>query len=118
MSHPPYEVSELGWGEFTVQIIITFVDAIQEDPLTLQHHLRLFGEGATPAGPLIFEKYDEAVFVSPTPQALAVLKEPPSRMLPETSLTPFCTSLVHFCNMSTSTSNGLYYLPTTFDLST
>lgn len=96
LSQPPYEVSELGWGEFTVHITITFVDALQEQPVSLQHNLRLFGEGAVPGGdPLIFEKYDETVFVNPTAQALAVLKSPPPRRLPETVLTPFCTFRRH-----------------------
>jgi YEATS domain-containing protein 4 len=87
---PPYEVSELGWGEFTVQITITFIDALQEQPVTLQHHLRLFGEGAVAGGdPLIFEKYDETVFVNPMTQALPALKMAAPRRLPETALTPF-----------------------------
>lgn len=37
----PYQVSETGWGEFTVQIKITFVPEAGEKALTLQHPIKL-----------------------------------------------------------------------------
>lgn len=38
---PPYQVSETGWGEFTVQIKVTFVPEAGEKALTLQHPIKL-----------------------------------------------------------------------------
>jgi len=38
---PPYEVTETGWGEFEIQIRITFVPDAGEKPTTLYHHLKL-----------------------------------------------------------------------------
>lgn len=38
---PPYRVTETGWGEFTVQIKITFVPEAGEKAITLQHPIKL-----------------------------------------------------------------------------
>lgn len=37
----PYKVTETGWGEFTVQIKITFVPEAGEKTITLQHPIKL-----------------------------------------------------------------------------
>lgn len=38
---PPYKVSETGWGEFTVNIKVTFVPEAAEKALSLQHPIKL-----------------------------------------------------------------------------
>ena len=38
---PPYQVTETGWGEFTVQIRLQFVAESGEKPLTLSHAIKL-----------------------------------------------------------------------------
>lgn len=43
---PPFEVTEIGWGEFEVTIRIFFRDP-EEYPVDLHHNLRLY-----PAGPI------------------------------------------------------------------
>lgn len=46
----PYKVTETGWGEFTVQIKITFVPEAGEKAITLQHPIKLhhWGEPIEP----------------------------------------------------------------------
>ena len=41
LEKPPYKVSETGWGEFTIQIRIQFVNEASEKPLAFQHGLKL-----------------------------------------------------------------------------
>lgn len=38
---PPYQVSETGWGEFTVHIKVTFIPEAGEKAITLQHPIKL-----------------------------------------------------------------------------
>jgi YEATS domain-containing protein 4 len=40
VSAPPYEVTEVGWGEFEVRMVLNFVDP-NEESVTLLHTLRL-----------------------------------------------------------------------------
>lgn len=60
----PFEVNETGWGEFQIQIKITFQDPAQRQ-VTLNHHLRLYppedlGQLKT-SRPVLSEFYDELV---------------------------------------------------------
>lgn len=52
---PPYKVSETGWGEFTVNIKVTFVPEAAEKALSMQHPIKLHHWGepveAPPAPP-------------------------------------------------------------------
>lgn len=41
IDHPPFSVTETGWGEFEIQIKIFFVPEAGEKPLTVLHHLKL-----------------------------------------------------------------------------
>lgn len=43
---PPFLVSETGWGEFTVQVRLQFVQESGEKPLTLSHAIKLHHWGA------------------------------------------------------------------------
>ncbi|KAI8872556.1 yeats-domain-containing protein [Ramicandelaber brevisporus] len=38
----PYRVEETGWGEFSIQIKISFTSIVEERPITLTHPLRLY----------------------------------------------------------------------------
>lgn len=66
---PPYEVTEIGWGEFDLSIKIYFIDAL-EKPVELFHSLKLFLTDKSAEQiknrALVFEKYDELVFNEPT----------------------------------------------------
>lgn len=57
---PPYQVSETGWGEFTVQIKVTFVPEAGEKAITLQHPIKLHHWGEPIEAP-------PAVTAAPTP---------------------------------------------------
>ncbi|CAK9782393.1 hypothetical protein CC85DRAFT_279817 [Cutaneotrichosporon oleaginosum] len=50
---PPYKVTETGWGEFTVNIKVTFVPEASEKALSLQHPIKLhhWGEPIEPQAP-------------------------------------------------------------------
>ncbi|KAK2078780.1 hypothetical protein QBZ16_003620 [Prototheca wickerhamii] len=60
----PYELTEVGWGEFD---IIIRAEA-QEDPVELYHHLTLYDASGTnnTKRPVVHEVYDEVVFWEPT----------------------------------------------------
>lgn len=40
--HAPYEVTETGWGEFEIKIVVTFKACSGLEPVTLSHMLKLF----------------------------------------------------------------------------
>jgi YEATS domain-containing protein 4 len=48
---PPFLVSETGWGEFTVQVRLQFVQESGEKPLTLSHAIKLHHWGAPVEAP-------------------------------------------------------------------
>jgi len=58
----PFEVTETGWGEFDIQIKLTFQDTA-EKPIVLYHHLRLYAtqDTVTKGNAIISEYYDEIV---------------------------------------------------------
>jgi YEATS domain-containing protein 4 len=78
---PPFEVTELGWGEFAAKIRVFFKDP-EEQPIDLAHTIKLYpdsmGMGApqsaqqqqalqsTMKKPVMSERYDEVVFTEPT----------------------------------------------------
>jgi len=45
IEHPPFEVTETGWGEFEIQIKVHFVPEASEKPMTLFHFLHLHPYG-------------------------------------------------------------------------
>lgn len=74
----PFEVQETGWGEFQIQIRITFQDPNQR-AVTLNHHLRLYppedmGQLKT-SRPVLSEFYDEICFEPATEAMAEVLEE-------------------------------------------
>ena len=69
VSEPPFELSEMGWGEFDLTAVLHFVDATGEPPMELAHKLRLYSDsdpqGTNLKRPVVAEVYDEAVFTEP-----------------------------------------------------
>ncbi|KAI0303971.1 yeats family protein [Russula brevipes] len=88
---PPFEVTETGWGEFEIQIRITFVPEAAEKPILFYHHLKLHpwtasggdveapppAEVAAQLGPVHSWQYDEIVFTDPFQQFLNTLTAHP-----------------------------------------
>ena len=97
---PPFEVSETGWGEFEINIRISFIPEAGEKQMTLYHHLKLHpwveGEGTAPPpldqaiklGPVHSWQYDEIVFNDPFQSFLNILTTHPPTSLPRTSKRP------------------------------
>ncbi|KAJ8589053.1 yeats family protein [Rhizopogon salebrosus TDB-379] len=102
---PPFEVSETGWGEFEIQIRVTFVPESGEKAISLYHHLKLHPwsatfplpnataepeipspENAAKLGPVHSWQYDEIVFSDPFQNFLTLLTAHPPTPLPKTSL--------------------------------
>jgi|UniRef100_A0AC35F9I6 YEATS domain-containing protein 4 len=71
----PFELTETGWGEFTVQIKLYFIDP-QERQVTCTHYLALHtpeypdGKGGTY---VMKENYDEIIFVNPLKKVYDVI---------------------------------------------
>ncbi|EPQ58952.1 yeats-domain-containing protein [Gloeophyllum trabeum ATCC 11539] len=97
---PPFEVSETGWGEFEIQIRITFVPESGEKAITFYHHLKLHpwtvaGEPEIPPleealklGPVHSWQYDEIVFNDPFQSFLQTLLAHPPTPLPKSKRRP------------------------------
>ncbi|KAG9049510.1 NuA4 histone H4 acetyltransferase complex and the SWR1 complex subunit [Tulasnella sp. UAMH 9824] len=94
---PPFEVTETGWGEFEVQIRVTFVSEANEKPISFHHHLKLHAWAPQPTNPLAASpaptppdgpvnawQYDEIVFTDPTKTFLDILLKHPPTPLPKT----------------------------------
>jgi YEATS domain-containing protein 4 len=69
---PPFEVTERGWGEFEIEIILCFRDEMRSS-VSLVHLLRIFhvnedGEALLIPEPLVAQFCDEVVFPRPLPQ--------------------------------------------------
>ena len=77
---PPFEVTELGWGEFAAKIRLFFKDP-EEQPIDIVHIIKLYPQNAPNQNaamqqgasvhqnvrkPVMSETYDEIVFVEPT----------------------------------------------------
>mmetsp|Transcript_2947 Transcript_2947/g.10002 ORF Transcript_2947/g.10002 Transcript_2947/m.10002 type:complete len:208 (+) Transcript_2947:76-699(+) len=78
----PYEVTEIGWGEFEIGITIHFNPLSGEKPVELVHGLKLYAENEaqTTKKPVVKESYEEIVFSEPSEafykQAVAVQPGP------------------------------------------
>lgn len=82
VEHPPFEVSETGWGEFEIMIKIYFHAAAVEKPVVLYHHLRLHpfeddlnGQPWPKDKPVLSLLYDEFVFNEPTESLYQIFQE-------------------------------------------
>ncbi|KAH9179574.1 yeats family-domain-containing protein [Lactarius sanguifluus] len=99
---PPFEVTETGWGEFEIQIRITFIPEAGEKPILLYHHLKLHpwtasgadvevpppADVAAQLGPVHSWQYDEIVFTDPFQQFLNTLTAHPPTPLPKARRRP------------------------------
>lgn len=65
----PFELYEIGWGEFDVKIKIFLVDETIK-PLEVLHPLKLYplqSHASSSKRPVVIENYDEIIFVNPKP---------------------------------------------------
>ncbi|KAL0950114.1 hypothetical protein HGRIS_010111 [Hohenbuehelia grisea] len=98
---PPFEVSETGWGEFEIQIRITFIPESGEKAITLYHHLKLHPwtasgdpepipplDVAMKMGPVHSWQYDEITFNDPYQNFLTILTNHPPTPLPKAKRKP------------------------------
>jgi YEATS domain-containing protein 4 len=90
------------WGEFEIQIRITFIPEAGEKPVLLYHHLKLHpwtasgtdmdvpppAEVAAQLGPVHSWQYDEIVFTDPFQQFLNTLRAHPPSLLPKARRRP------------------------------
>jgi YEATS domain-containing protein 4 len=68
ITEPPFEVSEMGWGEFEARLRVHWRDA-REDPIDFLHTIKLYPPSpASPSvsKPVVHEFYDEIVFTDPS----------------------------------------------------
>lgn len=83
----PFEVTETGWGEFDIQIKITFHDFTLEKPIQFNHRLQLHPYGTQAKDSPIVEsiQYEEIVFNEPTEALFEKMTLKPGNNLPEKS---------------------------------
>jgi YEATS domain-containing protein 4 len=98
----PFTCSLDRWGEFEIQIRITFVPEAAEKPILFYHHLKLHpwtasggdveapppAEVAAQLGPVHSWQYDELVFTDPFQQFLNTLTAHPPTPLPKARRRP------------------------------
>jgi len=68
ISTQPFQVTENGWGEFTVGVKVSFTADAKLPDVDLFHPLKLYGDekSAEQGLPVVSETYDELVLVDPT----------------------------------------------------
>ncbi|WIA17461.1 hypothetical protein OEZ86_014575 [Tetradesmus obliquus] len=64
----PFELTETGWGEFDIGVVLHFTPDAQEKDLEVFHRLKLYADD-DPTGqsrkPVVHEQWEEVVFVNP-----------------------------------------------------
>jgi len=73
VTESPFSVTEVGWGEFDINIELHFVDAAEEPPVIVTHFVRLFLDQPVKSEkltkkPVISEQAEELIFINPTEQ--------------------------------------------------
>ena len=71
----PFELYEMGWGEFDIKIQIQLIDETVK-PIDLVHSLKFYNPPHTSGSskkPVVSENYDEIIFVNPKPEILEQL---------------------------------------------
>jgi YEATS domain-containing protein 4 len=104
------------WGEFEVQIRVTFVAESNEKTISFYHHLKLHAWNPTPAptsgvvlpppqpdGPINAWQYDEIVFTDPTQAFLNILLAHPPTPLPKTRRRHAPPHIAHPASLTSST---------------
>ncbi|GAB64469.1 gas41 homologue, partial [Plasmodium cynomolgi strain B] len=65
-TQPPYEVNEIGWGEFYLTVKIYFADASLA-PISIVHFVKLNTDAGSACPPCVVnETYEEIIFRNPT----------------------------------------------------
>lgn len=70
---PPFEINEVGWGEFEIQIRIVFKDLLLK-PITLFHMLRLYPDSEASQKEVLAERIERITFETSS----AISAMPPS----------------------------------------
>eukprot|EP00903_Cladosiphon_okamuranus_P013154 g12268.t1 len=85
ITSPPFEVTEMGWGEFEAKMTMHFKDP-NEKPVDVLHQLRLYHDPATgttqPKKAVVSEFYDEVVFTDPYEEFYTTLMQG-QKLLPQ-----------------------------------
>ena len=70
----PFELYEMGWGEFEIKIKIELIDETAK-PIELVHPLKFYNQQHQTSNkkPVVNENYDEIIFVNPKPEILEQL---------------------------------------------
>ena len=70
----PFELYEMGWGEFEIKIKIELIDETAK-PIELVHPLKFYNQQHQSSNkkPVVNENYDEIIFVNPKPEILEQL---------------------------------------------
>ena len=71
----PFELYEMGWGEFDIKIKIELIDESIK-PIELIHPLKFYNQphqSQSSKKPVVSENYDEIIFVNPKPEILEQL---------------------------------------------
>ncbi|MCO5548129.1 hypothetical protein L7F22_001587 [Adiantum nelumboides] len=78
----PFELTEVGWGEFEIGITVVFHGDAAEKPIELYHHLKLYpdDEAGPPSmkKPVVVETYEEIVFSEPSEAFVQRVRSHPS----------------------------------------
>eukprot|EP00775_Hariotina_reticulata_P004301 gene4301-4553_t len=68
VAQQPYELSETGWGEFDIGVVLHFAPDVGEKDVEVFHRLKLYGDD-DPTGqsrkPVVHEQWEELVFSQP-----------------------------------------------------
>jgi YEATS domain-containing protein 4 len=114
----PFIHSFSRWGEFEIQIRITFITESGEKPITLYHHLKLHpwtltGDPEIPPldvalklGPVHSWQYDELVFNDPYQQFLSILTSYAPTPLPKSKRRPIPFHTSHATQEALEASQG------------
>ncbi|PNW82563.1 hypothetical protein CHLRE_06g284050v5 [Chlamydomonas reinhardtii] len=84
----PYEVTEQGWGEFDINITLTFTPDAREKDVSIMHRLKLYESESTPnttKKPVMSEVYEELVFSEPVESFYRRVVAEPQRRATELS---------------------------------
>ena len=71
----PFELYEMGWGEFDIKIKIELIDESVK-PIELTHALKFYNQphqSQSSKKPVVSENYDEIIFLNPKPEILEQL---------------------------------------------
>ncbi len=96
IEHAPFEVTEQGWGEFVIGIVVQFHDSTLR-AVEFSHSLRLFPADASSHNskmPVVAEHYDEFVFQDPTEEFYQTLQAGPQAFLTAHPHLPYCTKQI------------------------